>query len=94
MEDFQSYHFPPWTCEISREDLGQISFFLFHSVWASSGTSSTDSIYRTKVQSVIDLNEILNYHIIMIKEVSADQCFKPGGSFLKQLLICLMFIHF
>lgn len=38
------------------------------------------------MQSGIDLNRTLNYHIVMIKGRSARKCFKPGGPFLKQLL--------
>lgn len=36
--------------------------------------------------SVIDINQTLNYLVIMVKGRSARQWFKSGGSFLKQLL--------
>lgn len=72
--DLTGDHFPLWGCEINHEYLGQISFFLFPSLWAFSGKSSTDS-----VQSITDLNPTLNYRVIIIKGVSAHQCFKPGG---------------
>lgn len=80
--DFKGDHFPLWSYEINHEYLSHISLFLFHPAWPFSEKLSPDS-----VQPITDLNQALNYHFIIIKGLSAGQCWTPGGSILKRLLM-------